>query len=89
MKRPQRHPYRPWLPAVSDVEFPDSNRPGAPLVMFLRTYKNDKSMRAYQENTCCTCGSVHFLTYEIFKDVPKNEWWLVKRAWPLGVKKGK
>ena len=32
-------------------------------------------------NVCCDCGMAHTVTFEVFKDPDKNEWWMVKRAY--------
>lgn len=84
-KRPKRHPYRQWLPYPSDNEYPESRYSGSPSIIKLRSYMNDKSMRGSSEHICCDCGSVHLITYEVFKDVQLNEWWLAKRAYRLTI----
>ena len=80
-KKPKnKHPFRPHLPVPSDVDYPKSTRPGAPLVPMLYSYLNDKSMRCAIENTCCDCGLVHHMTFEIFKASDDN-WYLAKRSY--------
>ena len=80
----KRHPFRPHLPYPSDIEYPKSNRPGAPTIPMFYSYMNDKSMRASIETVCCDCGLVHHYTFEAFKAKDDN-WYLAKRAYRMNI----